>query len=194
MAAAFDAVRFGRENTLDLRSGLPTGAVAAHRAEMFLRERQVASAREVLVITGRGNRSTDGVPVVRPAVAAVLARLRRRGVVAGWQEHTPGSFVVTPASITALLEAPARRRDSADPVIPDYVGFACLGEQTRHTLRTLAIRSLQALGAPTGESFVHDEMQRQFSMLGASIPAGPDREARLSAAAEKALDELDDAE
>src|SRR3989304_6999857 len=103
-------LRFGRENTLDLRSSLPTGAEAAHRAELFLRERQVASAPEVLVITGRGNQSADGVPVVRPAVAAVLARLRRQGVVAGWQEHTPGSFVVTPAPITALLEAPRRRR------------------------------------------------------------------------------------
>jgi hypothetical protein len=151
-------------------------------------------AREVLVITGRGNQSTDGVPVVRPAVAAVLARLRRQGVITGWEEHTPGSFVVTPAPITALLEAPRRRRDVVAPVAADPEGLAALDPATRQTLRALAIRSLQALGAPVIESFVHDEMQRQFSVLGASIPDGPNREARFRVAAETALDELDGAE
>jgi hypothetical protein len=194
MAAAFDTLRFGRENTLDLRSGLPSGADAAHRAALFLRERQMATASEVLVITGRGNQSEGGVPVVRPAVAAVLARLRRQGVVTGWQEHTPGSFVVTPAPITALLEAPRRRRDTVQPAMADPAGLAGLDAATRQVLRRLAIRSLQALGAPVGESFVHDEMQRQFSVLGASIPDGAHREARFRAAAERALDELDGAE
>jgi hypothetical protein len=194
MAAAFDTLRFGRENTLDLRSGLPSGADAAHRAALFLRERQMATASEVLVITGRGNQSEGGVPVVRPAVAAVLARLRRQGVVTGWQEHTPGSFVVTPAPITALLEAPRRRRDTVQPAMADPAGLAGLDAATRQVLRRLAIRSLQALGAPVGESFVHDEMQRQFSVLSASIPDGAHREARFRAAAERALDELDGAE
>lgn len=192
VAAAFDTLRFGRENTLDLRSSLPTGVEAAHRAELFLRERQVASAREVLVVTGRGNQSTDGLAVVRPAVAAVLGRLRRRGVIMGWQEHTPGSFVVTPAPITSLLGAPKRRRDAAEPAVLDPAGFAGLTSETRHTLRALAIRSLQVLGAPVDEVFVHDEMQRQFLILSASIPDGPTREARLCAAAETALGELDD--
>lgn len=192
MAAAFDTLRFGRENTLDLRSSLPSGADAALRAELFLRQRQMDSATEVLVITGRGNQSTDGVPVVRPAVAAVLARLRRQGVVTGWQEHTPGSFAVTPAPITALLEAPRRRRDAAEPVIADPAELAALDPATRQILRALAIRSLQALGAPAGESFVHDEMQRQFSILGAALPDGPNRETQLRAAAESALNELDD--
>lgn len=192
VAAAFDALRFGRENTLDLRSGLPSGAEAAHRVELFLRQRQVDRADEVLVITGRGNQSIDGVPVVRPAVAAVLARLRRQGVVKGWEEHTPGSFAVTPAPITALLEAPRRHRDLAVPTVADPAGLVGLDQATRQVLRLLAIRSLQALGAPVGESFVHDEMQRQFSILGASIPDGPSRDARLCAAAESALDELDD--
>lgn len=194
VAAAFDVLRFGRENTLDLRSSLPSGADAARRAELFLRQRQMDSAHEVLVITGRGNQSADGVPVVRPAVAAVLARLRRQGVVTGWQEHTPGSFAITPAPITALLEAPRRRRDPAGPVVTDPAGLAGLALATRQTLRALAIRSLQALGAPVDESFVHDEMQRQFSALGASIPDGPNRETRLRVAAETALDELDGAE
>lgn len=192
MAAAFDALRFGRENMLDLRSGLPTGADAAYRAELFLRQRQMDRASEVLVITGRGNQSADGVPVVRPAVAAVLARLRRLGVVTGWQEHTPGSFTVTPAPITALLEAPRRHRGPADIAMADPAAIAGLEPATRQTLRALAIRSLQALGAPVEESFVHDEMRRQFSILGASIPDGLNRETQLRAAAASALDELDD--
>jgi len=79
VAAAFDTLRFGRENTLDLRSGLPSGAEAAHRAELFLRQRQMDSAHEVLVITGRGNQSADGVPVVR---ASVWADWRRNA--SGW--------------------------------------------------------------------------------------------------------------
>lgn len=186
-------LRFGRENTLDLRSSLPSGADAAHRAELFLRQRQMDSAKEVLVITGRGNQSADGIPVVRPAVAAVLARLRRQGVVASWQEHTPGSFAITPAPITALLEAPRRRRDPVEPVASDPAELAGLAAATRQTLRALAIRSLQVLGAPVDESFVRDEMQRQFSVLGASIPDGPNRDTRLRVAAETALDELDGA-
>jgi len=194
VAAAFDELRFGRENTLDLRSSLPSGPEAARRAEAFLRERQVARAREVLVITGRGNQSEGGVAVVRPAVAGALAKLRRRGVVEGWQEHTPGSFVVTPALITALFEAPRRHGDQPEFVVMEDSAFAGLAEDTRVALRALAIRSLQALGAPVNEPFVHDEMQRQFSALGRSIPSEPGRDAKLRIAAETAMDELDAAE
>lgn len=194
MAAAFDALRFGRENTLDLRSGLPSGPEAAGRAEAFLRERQVAQARAVLLITGRGNQSEGGRPVVRPAVAGALAKLRRLGVVDGWQEHTPGSFVVTPALITALFEAPRRHGDQPAAVATDDTAFAGLAEGTRMALRALAIRSLQALGAPVSDAFVHDEMRRQFSVLGQSIPPEPDRDAKLRLAAETAMDELDAAE
>lgn len=194
VAAAFDELRFGRENTLDLRSSLPSGPEAVRRAEAFLRERQVAQSREVLVITGRGNQSEGGVAVVRPAVAGALAKLRRQGVVEGWQEHTPGSFVVTPALITALFEAPLRHGDQAVAVVPDDAAFAGLAEETRMALRALAIRSLQSLGAPVNEPFVHDEMQRQFSALGRSIPPGPGRDTRLRIAAGIAMDELDAAE
>lgn len=193
MAAAFDELRFGRENTLDLRTSLPTGAEAARRAESFLRERQVAGAPEVLIITGRGNQSVDGVAVVRPAVAKALTRLRRRGVVTGWQEHTAGSFVVSPAPVHALFEAPRRYGETLTPVPLDHEAFAGLDRTARQALRRLAIRSLHALGAPADDTFVHDEMQRQFSLLGASIPEGPDRDEQLRAAAERALDELDDA-
>lgn len=194
MAAAFDKIRFGRENTLDLRSSLPTGLEATRRAEAFLRERQVAQAREVLVVTGRGNQSEGGVAVVRPAVAGILARLRRIGVVKGWQEHTPGSFVVMPAPITALFEAPRRHGDLAMAVPATDDSFSGLSGGTRMALRSLAIRSLQSLGGPVDDSFVLNEMRRQFSALGRSVPAGSDRDAQLRRAAEAALVELDDAE
>lgn len=194
MAAAFDELRFGRENTLDLRSSLPSGAEAARRAEAFLRERQVVTAREVLVITGRGNQSADGVPVVRPAVAGALARLRRGGVVKEWREHTPGSFVVTPAPISALFAVPRRRGDAMPEAAGGDDAVTGLDAPTQVALRRLAIRALHALGVPDGESFVHDEMQRQFSALGRSIPPGAHRDAQLRAAAETALNELDDAE
>ncbi len=199
VAAAFDELRFGREQTLDLRSSLPSGPEAARRAESFLRERQVAGSREVLVITGRGNQSADGVAVVRPAVAGILARLRRVGVVAGWTEHTPGSFAVTPAPITALFEAPRRagaaRSDATHaPMDVDPAGLAGLEPSTRAALRALAIRALHALGVPADEPFVHDEMARQFAVLCQSIHPGPARDAHLRAAARQALDELDDAE
>ena len=194
VAAAFDELRFGRENTLDLRSSLPTGAEAVRRLEAFLRERQMAKAAEMLVVTGRGNQSVDRVPIVRPAVATALGRLRRLGVVASWQEHTPGSFVVTPAAITALFEAPRRHGDREQAVVVDAEEFVGLTSETRLALRQLAIRALQGLGVPADEGFVLNEMQRQFSAFGRSIQAGPDRDARLRAAAESARDELDAAE
>ncbi len=194
LAAAFDELRFGRENTLDLRSSLPTGADAARRAEAFLRARQMASAREVLVITGRGNQSAGGVPVVRPSVVGVLARLRRAGVVEGWQEHTPGSFVVKPAPVSALFEAPRRHGDAVVENNPEEAALAGLDASTRRVLRHLAERSLESLGAPVDELFVHDEMQRQYAALCQSLHSGADRELQLRSAAARALDELDAAE
>lgn len=194
VAAAFDELRFGRDNMLDLRTSLPTAAEASRRAETFLRERQVTGATECLIVTGRGNQSAHGVPVVRPAVERVLARLRRRGVVEGWQEHTPGSFVVMPASLRALFEAPRRHGERERAVERDPVALEGLESATRRALRRLAIRSLQALGAPTEESFVEDEMQRQFALLASAIPPSPDRDVRLRAAADRAFDELDEAD
>jgi hypothetical protein len=192
VAAAFDVLRFGRENTLDLRSSLPTGAEAARRAEAFLRERQVSGAEEVLVITGRGNQSADGIPVVRPTVAAVLARLRRRGVVAAWTEHTPGAFAVTPAPVRALLDSPRRHGDRPSLARPNPEALAAFEGETRALLRRLAERSLHLLGAPASDAYVEDEMMRQFSVLGASIPPGVNRERQLRAAAAQALAEMDE--
>ena len=187
-------MRFGREHTLDLRASLPTGAEAARRTEAFLRERQVAGSHECLVITGRGNQSAGGVAVVKPAVERLLAQLRRRGVVQGWQEHNPGAFVVTPAPLRALFDAPRRHGEGPRAATRDPGPLEGLESATRAALRRLAIRALHALGAPADDAFVHDEMQRQFALLAAAIPPSPDREVRLRAATDRILDELDDAE
>src|SRR3954463_16298455 len=92
---AFDEVRFGAPRTLNLRETLPTAAAATTRTEAWLRQQQIDRADEVLIITGRGNRSYAGVSVVREAVIRLLHTLKRRGVVKGHDEHSPGSFVVT---------------------------------------------------------------------------------------------------
>jgi hypothetical protein len=189
---AFDEARFGGERTLNLRERLPTAEQAAERAELWLRERQVLGGGEVLLITGRGNASEAGVSVVREAVLRRVASLRRRNVVAEVREHTPGSFVVRLAPMSALLEAPKRRRE-AMPTLPDPSVLQGLGAETRALLRALAVRVLDALGvhAPSRQ-FVSDEMVRQFGTLGAGVPDGPGREARLEAAIRRAMDEMDE--
>src|SRR5689334_12469763 len=96
---AFDSARFGDRNILNLRESLPSAADAAARAEQWLRQKQVEGAGEVLVITGRGNNSDNGISPVREAVIRVIASLRRRNVVERYEEHTPGSFSIRLASI-----------------------------------------------------------------------------------------------
>src|SRR5881392_2488714 len=115
---AFDEAEFGPKNTLNLRESLPTAADARHRAEAWLRERQISRASEVLLITGRGNQSPGGVSAVRAAIVALLPSLRRRGVVSEWREHSPGSFVIKLGSISSLLDAPRRKRDRAAAPAP----------------------------------------------------------------------------
>ncbi len=193
LAQAFDELRFGRENRLDLRSSLPTAAQAEARAEAWLRERQVAGVREVLVVTGRGRGSVDGVPVVKPTVERLLARLRRRGVVASVTAHTEGAFAVTLAPLTALAAAVRRHRDPTAAVsVPTPAVLDALGPEVLDALRALAVRSLAELGVPDAGRFVEDEMVRQFAALAASVPEGADREARLAAAAHAALASYDD--
>ena len=189
---AFDEARFGGERTLNLRDRLPTAEQAAEHAERWLRERQVLGGGEVLLITGRGKGSEGGVSVVREAVLRRLASLRRRNVVAEVQEHTPGSFVIVLAPMSALFEAPKRKRE-AMPAAPDPAMLKGLSTESRTMLRRLALRALDALGvhAPPRE-FVQDEMVRQFAALAPAIPAGPDREARLRAAITRAMEELDE--
>ena len=91
---AFDEVRFGATRTLNLRASLPTGAEAARRVDVWLRQHQMQQSGELLIITGRGNNSEDGISVVREATLRVFHELHRKGVVQEFVEHTAGSFVV----------------------------------------------------------------------------------------------------
>jgi hypothetical protein len=167
------------------------------RAERWLRERQAQSiegASDVLVITGRGNRSVDGLGVIRQAIIGLFPTLRRKGVIMDAREHSPGSFVVRVAPLRALVEAPHRsRRDVLPPPAPrDPVVLRGLNPETRDRLRRLAHAAVSALGVQlVTESMLGDEMVRQFTRLAAAIPEGPDRERRLDAAISRALDEYE---
>jgi hypothetical protein len=189
---AFDEARFGSALTLNLRASLPTGSEAATRVERWLRQHQVQQSGEVLVITGRGNNSVDGVSVVREAGIRVFYELRRKGVIEGFTEHTPGSFVVTLAPVKAMFDAAKRRREHAPPPGPaDPPSLAALAAETRELLRTLAERSLDALGVRDRTPFVDGEMLKLFGALAVTVPPGPDRERRLSVAIRAAMSEYD---
>jgi hypothetical protein len=191
---AFDEARFGPARTLDLRSSLPTAADAVRRAEPWLRERQMARAGDVLVVTGRGKGSFGGVGVVREAIAKLLRTLTRKGVVGAVAEHTAGSFVVTLAPVRALFETVPRSRSNDARVRPaDPKELRALPAASRASLRQLAERSLDVLGAPRTEGLVNDEMVRQFSILASAIaPDETDREGRLQFLIEAARDAFDD--
>jgi hypothetical protein len=191
MHHAFDELRFPRDRILNLRIRLPTAAEAVARTEAWLRERQVEHAGEVLIITGRGNQSVGGVPVVREAVRKLLSSLRRRGVVAAARDHTPGSFIVELAPVAALRSAPRRKREPA-PVLADPKALAMLHADTRALLRRLAALSLAELGVRDPERFMEREMLEQFSLFAMALPNGTAREARLRDALQAAIDEYDD--
>jgi hypothetical protein len=190
---AFDESEFGPKNTLNLRESLPSAADARFRTDRWLRERQVAGATEVLVITGRGNHSPNGISAVREAVLALMPSLRRRGVVAEWKEHSPGSLVVKLGSIKSLLEAPRRRRHREEsPMSPPPQALQNLEPATLQLLRRLAIRTLESLGVRDPSDFVEAEMLAKFNSLAASVRPGVEGEVRLRAAINSALDQLDD--
>jgi hypothetical protein len=190
---AFDEAEFGQKNTLNLRESLPSAADARYRVEAWLRERQISTAKEVLVITGRGNQSPGGISAVREAILALLPSLRRRGVVSEWREHSAGSFVIKLGSISSLLEAPRRRRDRQSlQSIRTPESLRQLDEATLELLRRLAVRSLEALGVREPEKFVEGEMLSKFQSLAASIDNGADGEKKLRNAIKSALDQLDD--
>jgi len=190
---AFDEAEFGAKNSLNLRDSLPSAADATLRTEAWLRERQVSGAKEVLIITGRGNQSPDGVSVVRKGVLNLLPTLHRRGIVSEWREHSPGSLVVRLQPITSLLNAPRRKRDRDAPTASaDPQALSALDKSTLKLLRTLAIRSLDSLGVRDAEKFIEAEMLDKFNSLAASIPPGEGSETRLQKAIATALEQLDE--
>ena len=187
---AFDEVRFGAQRTLNLRETLPTAAAATARAEAWLRQQQVDRAGEVLIITGRGNKSDEGVSVVREAVIRLLHVLKRRGVVKGHEEHTPGSLVVALADVSALWESPARNRGrGVAPPPPTPPSLDNLDEDTRIMLRNLAERALEGLGVKDTAAFLQGEMLKQFGAIAGSVGDAPGRDKRLRDAIRVALDQ-----
>jgi len=191
---AFDEAKFGPARTLDLRAALPSAAEAVRRAEPWLRERQMARAGDVLVITGRGKGSPGGIAVVRGAIQKLFGTLKRKGVIAAVGEHTAGSFVVTLAPVRALFETVPRSRNSDARVrTADPKELRALEPRTLARLRELAERSLDVLGAPRTAGLVHDEMVRQFSILSAAVAQDEtDREGRLQFLIDAARDAFDD--
>lgn len=189
---AFDEVRFGASRTLNLRISLPTGSEAAQRVENWLRQHQVLKSGEVLIITGRGNNSEGGVSVVREASIRVFHELRRKGVITDFTEHTAGSFVVSLAPMSAMLDAAKRRREQTPlppPASPPTL--ATLDEETRQLLRALAERSLDALGMRERGPFLESEMLRLFGSLAATVKNGEDRERGLREAIAAAMSDYD---
>ena len=187
--SALDELRFG-DRILNLRDGLPSSADAVRRAEAWLREQQVRAGGEVLIVTGRGSRSEDGVAVIRNAVEKLLFSLRRRGVVAGHAAHNPGAFVVQLAPLRALADAAPRRRDRSRPTAtpPELHG---LDRDTQSLLRQLAERSLDALAVAHDEQRVSDEMHRHLRVIAPGLRGGPTMEDELRAALRTAIAEYD---
>jgi len=191
---ALDEAAFGSERTLNLRESLPSTADARARAEVWLRARQMTKAKEVLVITGRGNQSAGGIGLIRQEILKMLPSLRRRGVVESWKEHSPGSIVVQIAPMSALLEAPRRRRNNgaSDAPSEDEPGLEGLQPTTVTLLKQLALQNLELLGVTDSGPFLKAEMQRTFSALMAAIPATGDREQGLRDAIVKGIEEVSD--
>lgn len=183
---ALDVVRFGERNILNLRESLPSPSDAAVRAEQWLRQKQVEAVDEVLVVTGRGNNSDNGISPVREAVVRVITTLRRRNVVERYEEHTPGSFSIRLASIRSMIDAPRRRGQRAEktPVIVPEISAA-----NRRLLRDLAERSLEALGIKDTAAFLEPEMRRQLQAISEALGPEKDREEKVRAALRAALDQ-----
>lgn len=191
---ALDEAAFGTDRTLNLRESLPSAAEARSRAEIWLRSRQMTRAKEVLIITGRGNQSVGGIGVIRQEILKMLPSLRRRGIVESWKEHSPGSIVVQVAPMSALLEAPRRRRNNGAPEIASSEAPALAGLQpaTLDLLKQLARQNLELLGIVNSGPYLKGEMQRTFSAMMAAIPQTGDREQGLRDAILKAIDEVSD--
>jgi hypothetical protein len=133
--------------------------------------KQAEGAREVLIITGRGNQSVARTPVVREAIRRLLGLLSTRGVVSDHSEHSPGSFAVRLTPLSAASARPAAT--DADTPLPaiNPATLDGLSDETRAQLRILAEATLRMLGIrDPSPQFVRDEMMRQCSQLASSIP------------------------
>lgn len=189
-AASFERARFGPLRTLNVRASRLTRQESAARVEAWLRSKQVELTGDVIVITGRGAGSIDGIPVIKDATQLVLNRLRRLGVIESYGEDTPGSFVVSLAPLRSLLEAPARRRNPTTTEVRRTPSIHGLKPATRDRLRYLASRAIDALGVKDpSESVVEGEMARQFSMIVRTAPTGVDADKWVDGAVAKALRE-----
>lgn len=189
---AFDQLRFGAARTLNLRDGLPTVAQAETRVESWLRRQQAEGGGEVLVITGRGLGSLDGVGKVREAVLRRCTQLKRLNVVVGIREHGPGAVVVTVATLRALVDAPRLRTGRKNPTpVADPTELAALPADARALLRQLAELTIQRLGVLNpSESMIADEMRSQFATLAPSVVTADDPALALRQVAERLLQEL----
>ena len=172
-----DELRFGSKGILNLRDGLPSANEAVQRADRWLREHQVNGTPEVLVVTGRGQHSVGGIPVLRPAIEKLLFSLRRHGVVATHHSYNPGAFVVALAPLRTLAEAPVRQRDRRPA--PKAAEIHGLSSETTALLRDLAERSLHALGVVPDERAIEDEMHRHLRLIAPGLTAGAGMEKQL---------------
>jgi hypothetical protein len=189
---AFDELRFGSARTLNLRDGLPTVDQAETRVDAWLRRHQAEGSTEVLIITGRGVGSLDGVGKVREAVWRKCTALRRLNVVRDLAEHGPGAFVVQLESLRALVDAPRLRTGRKTPTpIADPGELAALPHDIRTLLREVAVLTVNRLGVRSpSDEMIATEMRTQFGALAPSVVQEKDAEAALRRALERLRDEL----
>ncbi len=189
---AFDELRFGTARTLNLRDALPTVAQAEARLEAWLRQRQADGGGDVLVVTGRGLGSLDGVGRVREAVLTRCRRLKRLNVVADVREHGPGAVVVTVLPLRAVINAPRLRTGRKTPVQLGEPGeLSALPDDIRAILREVALLAIQRLGVLNpGESTIADEMRWQFGVLSSGIADSADLTGALRSVATRLLRDL----
>ena len=189
---AFDELRFGAARTLNLRDGLPSVVQAEARVESWLRRQQAEGGGDVLVITGRGLGSLDGVGKVREAVLRRCTQLKRMNVVQEIREHGPGAVIVSVAPLSALVDAPRLRtgRKTTTP-IADPGELIVLPDDVRTLLRQLAVLTIQRLGVVSpNDDMVSDEMRSQFASLSPCAVNEDDPISALRQVCERLLQEL----